>query len=196
MAFIEISQLIMQYRYAAMVPGALIFGPAISVVAGFLIRLGYIEVIPTALALAAGELTGDIIWYWLGKRWGEPFALRFGRYVGITPSSLSTVKVMYDRYHDIILFLSKITAGFGFAPAILFAAGIARVPFRRYILFNMAGQVFFTSMLLALGYFFGHLYLQVTGIFEKVLIFALAVLVLALLVGFGRYLRARLATGQ
>ena len=191
MAFIEISQLIMQYRYVAMVPGALVFGPAISIVAGFLVRLGYIELIPAALALAAGELTGDIVWYWLGKRWGEPFALRYGRYVGISASSLSSVKTMYDRYHDIILFISKITSGFGFAPAVLFAAGIARVPFRRYMIFNMAGQVFFTGMLLALGYFFGHLYLQVTGVFEKILIFALAVAVLMLLVGFGRYLRSR-----
>jgi membrane protein DedA with SNARE-associated domain len=192
MAFIEISQLIIQYRYGVMVPGALIFGPAASVVAGFLVRLGYVEIIPTALCLAAGELIGDVVWYWLGKRWGETFALRYGRYVGISASSLASVKIMYSRYHDLILFISKITSGFGFAPAVLITAGIAGIPFRRYMMFNIVGQVFFTAALLALGYFFGHLYLQVTGILEKMLIFALGVVVLALLVGFGRYLRSRL----
>ncbi len=184
-----LAELIGKYTYVIMAPAAMILGPMVSLLAGVLLRLDVIQLIPTCFALAAGELGGDILWYYLGKRYGKDFSLRFGKYVGITESTVGGIKKLYSAHHDIILFTSKLTAGFGFAIPVLFTAGLSGVPFRRYMMLNIAGQFLWTAGLLSIGYFLGHIFLKVNDAFEKMALFALIAIILASLIGFGRYLR-------
>ena len=122
-------------------------------IAGVLLKLEALKLVPTVIALAAGELGGDVLWYYLGRKYGESFIGRYGRYVGIKPHVVSRVKTLFADHHDIILFTSKLTAGFGFAVPVLFTAGLSRVPFRRYMMLNVAGQFLWTAGLLSIGYF-------------------------------------------
>ena len=179
---------LVEFRYLIMAPAAMILGPVVSLIAGVLLKLEITKLVPTAIALAAGELGGDVLWYWLGRNYGDSFVRRFGRYVGITPRLVAKAKTLFGDHHDVILFTSKLTAGFGFAIPVLFTAGLSRVPFRRYMMLNITGQFLWTTGLLSIGYFLGHIYLEVGTIIEKVTLFALIVIVLASLVGFGRYL--------
>jgi len=183
--------LLLAYKYALMAPAAFLLGPTVSLFSGFLLRLGYVELVPTWLALAAGELAGDVLWYWLGWRYGDSFVARFGRYVGITPHAIENVKHMFNRYHDAIIFFSKLTAAFGLAPAIFFTAGLSHVPFRRYMLLNIAGQVIWTSGLLAAGFFAGNIFASVNSVLGKIFSVAVVILVLVALFGFGTYLKKR-----
>lgn len=163
--------LILTYKYAIIFPAALFFGPVISLFSGFLLRLEYVELLPVSLALAGGELTGDVVWYWLGRRYGKSFVDRFGGYFGITTKSISFVKMMFHKYHDLIVLLSKLTAGFGFAPAIFFTAGLSHVHFGRYMALNVIGQIVWTGGLLAAGYYLGHFYLVANSIIERTFFF-------------------------
>ena len=181
--------LISEYTYLIIAPAAMLLGPIVSLVAGVLLRLDAIALIPTCLALAAGELGADVLWYWTGRRYGDPFVRRFGRYFGITERSIASATDLFNKHHDIIIFTSKLTAGLGFAMVILFTAGLSKVPFRRYMMLNIAGQFLWTAGLLSIGYFLGHIYLKVENTFEKIALFALITLVLASLFGFSRYLR-------
>ncbi|OGG76865.1 hypothetical protein A3B35_02115 [Candidatus Kaiserbacteria bacterium RIFCSPLOWO2_01_FULL_54_24] len=181
--------LISEYTYLIIAPAAMLLGPIVSLVAGVLLRLDAVALIPTCLALAAGELGADVLWYWIGRRYGDSFVRRFGRYFGITERSIASATDLFSRHHDIIIFTSKLTAGLGFAMVILFTAGLSRVPFRRYMMLNIAGQFLWTAGLLSIGYFLGHIYLKVENTFEKVALFALVALVLVSLFGFSRYLR-------
>lgn len=189
-----ITSLILQYRYIIIVPTVFVFGAPVSLVAGVLLRLEALQLIPTCLALAAGELLADILWYWLGMRHGDTFVKKFGRYVGITSASISYTKRLFDKYHDIIIFTSKITAGLGLGTVVMFTAGLSRVPFRRYMMLNIAGQSIWTATLLSIGYFLGHIYLEVSDVFEKMAAFGLTVIVLISLFGFIRYLHIRLTS--
>ena len=185
-----ITTLLLQYKYVLMTPAVFLFGAPVGLVAGFLLRLDVIDIIPTCLALAAGELGADVLWYWLGIRYGDSFVHRFGRHFGITPSSVAYAKQLYDKHHDIIIFTSKLTAGLGFATLILFTAGLSRVPFGRYMVLNVVGQFFWTAGLLSLGYFLGHIIVDVSNIFEKMALIGLLVILLVSIFGFGRYLRS------
>lgn len=60
------------------------------------------------------------------------------------------------------------------------------------MMLNIAGQFFWTSGMLSIGYFFGHVYLRVGDTLEKVALFALLLIILASLIGFGRYMRGRM----
>lgn len=186
-----IMSLLLEYKYLIMVPATLVFGPPTSLAAGVLLRTGYLDIVPTVLALGAGELFADVLWYWLGRKYGERFVGRFGKYLGITRRSIETAKSLFSRHQDIIIFTSKITAGLGFAIPIFFTAGLSRVPFKRYMMLNIAGQFFWTTGLVAIGYFLGHIYLQVGNIFEKVALFGLVVIIIISLVSFGRHLRSQ-----
>jgi membrane protein DedA with SNARE-associated domain len=117
---------------------------------------------------------------------------RFGRYVGITSESVSYTKELFASHHDIIIFTSKLTSGLGFGSVIMFTAGLSRVPFRRYMMLNIAGQFLWTAAMLSIGYFLGHIYLRVGDAFEKMALFALVVLIAISLIGFSRYLRTYL----
>ena len=184
-----LTALLAKYTYVIMAPAAFALGPIVSLTAGVLLRLDIISLVPTCLAIAAGELGGDVLWYFLGRRYGELFAQRFGRYFGITDTSVSSVKRLFANHHDLILFTSKLTAGLGFAPVVLFTAGMSKIPFRRYMMLNISGQFLWTAGLLSIGYFLGHIYLKVGNIFEKTALLALAALLLLSLIGFAKYLR-------
>lgn len=165
---VDLLQLLSTHSYAIMTPAAFIFGPTTSLVAGFLLRIGTVTVVPTFIALAIGELFGDVLWYWLGRSQGKKFVERFGGYVGITGTSIDRARSIFERHHDKIILITKLTAGFGIVSVIQFTAGMSRVSFKRYMALNIFGQIVWTTVLLCIGYSIGHLYTQVSGIFGKI----------------------------
>src|SRR3989344_3694772 len=130
--------LLTEYTYLIMAPAVFLFGPVVSLVAGVLLRLDAISIVPTCLAIAAGELSADVLWYWLGRWYGESFVRRFGRYVGINPGSIGYVKSLFAQHHDVIIFASKLTAGFGFAVVVLILLSL--IGFGRYLRGRIAAE--------------------------------------------------------
>ncbi len=180
--------LLEQYGYVFIFFVAPFMGPIISLGSGVLIKLEVFTLFPVAATLMASELCADVLWYWLGIKWGDSFVNRFGHYVGITRERVEGTKRLYNRYHDIIIFISKITAGFGIAPVIFFTAGLSRVPFGRYMLMNIFGQVLWTSAMLAIGYYLGHVYLSVNNWLDRSFYIVVILAAIAFLMGISKYL--------
>lgn len=157
MAFLQSS------KYFLLFGAALLEGPAASLTSGFLLKLGQVQFVPVYVALVAGDLAADIGWYCLGRFGTRALVLRFGRLVGITPEALATVERRFNRYHQRILFISKLTMGFGFAIVTLTVAGMSRVPFRSFFLLNLVGGLIWTLFLLGIGHSFGNVYTMVSG---------------------------------
>ncbi len=184
--------LILTYKYLFILPAAVIEGPVISMICGFLLRLNYFTFFSLYFVLMLGDLLGDILWYYLGYHFGHRFIRRFGKYVSITEEKIALVEKFFHRYHASILFISKITTGFGFSIVTLFTAGLVRVPFKKYILLNVSGQFIWTGMLIAVGYFFGELYTRFNKGLEIMWFVAALIIFIAVMYGFGNYLRNRL----
>ncbi len=187
---------ILLYKYVLLIPLAIIEGPMVSIYSGFLIQDGTMRVAPAYLALMLGDLLGDIWWYAVGYFSGTPFIRRFGKYFSITEASVATATRVFHRHKDFILLFSKITTGFGLALAVLVTAGIVKVPFRRYLFLNFLGQIVWTGMMLSLGYFFGHLYARIEGVFGRLSLFAAFVVFVFALFGLGKYLGQRFIRKQ
>lgn len=169
------------HRYTLLIPLAFLEGHIISLLVGFLARFGYFNPIIAGVLVGIGNLLGDIFLYWLGYLKGERFVRRFGRYVGLTNESVRWAKKVFRRRGSSILFLSKVTNGFGLAMAVLFTAGIARVPFRTFMFWNTLGECVWTGFLVSLGLFFGDLYTVFDSVAWRVGVIALAFLAVALL---------------
>lgn len=139
----------------------IIEGPIVSIVAGLLLKLGFFPLIPIFITLILGDLVGDSIWYFIGRRFGMSFINRFGKYLGVTKENIEKVKNVFHKQKEQILILSKMTNGMGLSLAVLLTAGMVRIPFHKYIYLNAIGEIIWTGMLVAIGYFFGQWYVQI-----------------------------------
>ncbi|MFA5827541.1 MAG: DedA family protein [Candidatus Paceibacterota bacterium] len=146
------------YKYLLLFMAIVIEGPILMVASGFLILLGFFEPIPTFLIILAGDLLGDIIWYYIGYFFAEPFLNKYGKFFKLNPEMFEKAKELFNKYHVKILLISKITIGFGMSLATLMAAGAIHIPLRKYLTLNFLGEVILVSILLSVGYFFGQLY--------------------------------------
>jgi len=167
-------------------------GPFLSMVFGVIIRLGYFGIVPVYLALMAGDLIGDVFWYYLGHFYGHSFIRKFGKYFNVNEQSVEKVKIIFHKHKHPILFISKITNGFGFALATLMTAGMVKIPFRRYIAINILGQFIWTGLLMSIGYFFGNFYLAVNAIFGKIFIIGIFIILLIALMRYQKYLQNKI----
>jgi len=117
-------------------------GPYLSMICGFFLRFGYFLFWPLYIALMVGDLIGDVIWYYIGRRYGHRFIKRFGKYFSITEENVGKVERVFHKYKHSILFVSKISNGFGFALVTLITAGmVARAHSGLYMLVNAIGQL-------------------------------------------------------
>lgn len=182
--------LLLTYKYALMIPLAIIEGPILSIVCGFFVHTGALALFPTFLALAIGDLIGDALWYVLGRRYGHRFIARYGKFFSITEESVATVQRIFDTYHSSILLFSKLTMGLGFPGATLFTAGMTRIPFLKFMALNTLGQVLWTAALLSIGYYLGDVYVSLEGTFAIISTGGLMAVALLALFGFGRFVRA------
>ena len=177
--------------YALIVILAATLGPITSIGGGILYRWGYFPFLPLYISLMAGDLLGDVVWYMLGNKAGRAFAAKFGKYFGITEPGIARFEELFHSHKDAILIGSKLTTGFGFATAVLFTAGLVKVPFRRYITINVLGQFVWTGLLIFLGYTFANLYSTFNNIFARSTLIAFVVIIIFFGFRFARYMRKR-----
>jgi len=168
-------------------------GPWISLILGVLLRLGFFYFWPIYISLMLGDLIGDIIWYYIGRKYGHSFIGKHGHRFSITEVGVERMTRLFHKHKDVVLFLSKISNGLGFAIVTLMTAGMIRVPFGRYILVNMIGQLAWTGFLLGVGFFFSNLYITIDNVLGKISITA----VIVILIYFGyRYFKTLKAKAQ
>jgi membrane protein DedA with SNARE-associated domain len=179
------------YKYPALFLGSIVEGPILTVLTGFLARIGTFSWFPAYLVLVAGDLAGDVIWYAIGRYGAGPLAVRYGHIFNITPEGTERARVLYRDHHNKIIFTSKITMGFGFALATLMTAGAVKVPLGRFVLMNFLGGIVWTGILFGLGYFFGNVYYQVAKEFKILSLVASTVFVSVVVYGFSAYMRKR-----
>lgn len=182
---------LLAYRYPIAFPLALVEGPIAMLVAGTLIRAGFFSFWPIYLLLSAGDFAGDAIWYSFGRFGGRRFIERFGRFFSITPEGVEHAEGFFKEHQAKILFLSKITMGFGFAIWTLMAAGAARVSFKKYMLINFLGQFVWSGILIGAGYFLGGLYVTIDKGLQWMFIVGLIAIGAVAIYGFGKFMRAR-----
>lgn len=179
------------YRYPIIFVATVIEGPIIMMLSGVMLRLSVVSFLPILVTLIAGDLIGDVFWYSLGYHFAHPIAEKYGHFVGLTSEVLEKTKSMFKNHPTKILFISKITMGFGFALAVLVAAGMSKMSFKKYLMVNFLGQFIWTGLLLVIGYFFGNLYVEINNDLKIATTVASVVILFFVFRGINSYLRTR-----
>ena len=186
--------LILTYKYFILFPLAVIEGPFVMMISGLLVKLGYLNFLYAYVLLMTGDLLGDVLWREIGYKFGMAFVRKFGKFFNIGEQDIQKVKNIFLKYDSAIIFLSKITMGLGFALVTLITAGLAKIPFRRFLLWNALGGLVWTAGLMMIGFYLGNFYLKVNGVLGKLSVLSLIVVVFVVLASIAKYVRGRLST--
>jgi len=105
------------------------------------------------LLLSSAAILGDTANYWIGHWFGPKAFNRDGRF--LKKKYLDQTQAFYEKYGAQTIVIARfVPIVRTFAP---FVAGIGRMPYRRFIFFNVAGAILWNFLLLGAGYLFGGL---------------------------------------
>ncbi|MGD1808344.1 DedA family protein [Dapis sp. BLCC M126] len=128
-------------------------GETITLVGGFLAgsgKLMYWYVLGSAIM---GAIFGDSCGYWIGKYGGWPFMLQLGRIFRIKETKLIDVKNQFSKNAAKAVFFGRfITLLRIFAGPL---AGIAQMPYWKFLLCNFAGATIWALTMVSLSFFIG-----------------------------------------
>lgn len=183
---------IYQFKYILVFIGVILEGPFLMIASGFLLHKGAFTFLPLFTALVLGDLLADVSWYYIGRYFLDTFVNKYGHFLGVTPEIATKSKELFHKYHGRILFISKITLGFGMALATLMVAGASRVPLRKFLVLNFWGECILVAVLMMIGYFFGQLYSSIVEGFRTVFLVGAAALSVCLVLWFSKYMKAKI----
>lgn len=144
---------VVHHPYGLLGPLVLAEGPAATVLAGSLVGAGLAAFWPILLIVVAADVTADSLLYLLGRFGTRRPMARLLRRLGLTDARRSRLTAAVTRN------LPRVVAGakavdIAAVPAFL-AAGLARVPYRRFVSWIAAASAVRAVVLLGVGMAFG-----------------------------------------
>lgn len=175
--------LLSHYKYVILYPLAIVEGPILAVIAGFLCTTGLLNPLIVYPIIVIGDVTGDSLCYALG-RWGVPKPIRkLAKLLGIKKENVDRVKTFFETHPIKTIALSKITLGIGVAG--IYLAGNTRVPYPKFIRICLATSALQYLIYLTIGFLFGGAYLEISRYLNYfaslTIVITLAILVLFLI---------------
>jgi membrane protein DedA with SNARE-associated domain/membrane-associated phospholipid phosphatase len=155
---------------------------------GVIAGQGKIDVIPLIAVVWGAAVLGDVTSYMLGRRLGREFLVRHGPRVKITEERLEKVEDFFQRRGGLTILIGRFLGLV--RPIAPFLAGSSRMPFRRFIPYDLVAAGVWGTTFVILGYVFWQSFDQVVAAAKKGA-FALGFLVVLIagIVSGVRYLR-------
>src|SRR5919201_1850476 len=98
---------------------------------------GYLEVWGVIMAAAGGAIVGDTLGYALGRWGGRVLLERYGPVLHLKAQHLARAEAFFARYGAKMVFVGRFIAILRTSSALL--AGLARLSYPRFLLWNAAG---------------------------------------------------------
>lgn len=128
--------------------------------AGFAVARGDLNLILVILAGTLGSVIGALPLYYLGRLLNEDrlmvFTEKYGKYVFVKPSDISSSSVWFDEHGSKAVFFGRMVPGI--RSLISIPAGMSKMPMLPFLVFTALGSSIWTSLLTIAGYYFGENY--------------------------------------
>jgi membrane-associated protein len=155
----NILNLLLQYRYFILFPLAIIEGPILAVISGFLCVRGFLNPWIVLPVIVFGDVIGDSICFAFGK-WGVPEKIKkFIYWIGPDPARVQRVKWFIEMHPKTIIPLSKLTLGIGVVG--IYLIGNSGVTYKKFFRVCLLTSLFQYIFYLGIGLLFGHAYAQI-----------------------------------
>jgi membrane-associated protein len=185
---------VVQYGYWA-VGGALLLenagvpvpGETILLLACFLayseqdLQLPWIMVVATLAATV-----GDNLGFALGYYGGRPLLTRYQALFRIQNKTVERGEELFARYGPVTVFLARFVFGMRVIAGPM--AGVLRMPWRKFIIFNFLGAILWVTVISGVGYLFGQHWERLAGEVKRI---DIAVAILLVIVAILLWWRSR-----
>lgn len=141
------------YEYLVVFLGTIIEGEVVLLTAGFLAFNGAVNVYWVILIAFLGAITGDNIWYAVGRYGGLKFINRYGKFMLLSKERIQRAAEYFEKHGRKTVFFSRFIFGTRIGSAAL--AGTFGMSRKRFILSNAVGALTWVIITVLLGYFFG-----------------------------------------
>lgn len=128
-------------------------GPVTTLAGAAASSAGYLNPVLVFMAASLGNLTADTVWYLLGYMGKIEWLMHYGRRLGITKEHVEKLEEDIHAHIHKVLFAAKLSLGFVIPT--LVAAGLARVPWRKWFWVLFVAECIWTGGLVLIGYYFG-----------------------------------------
>lgn len=135
---------------------ALIEGPLVTTAAGVAAALGYYSILIIILIAIAGDLTADVVYYFIGYHSRSLILERYGHHFGLTKERMEKIgKTVHTHFAKtmIIIKISPLIPVPG-----LIAIGASRAPLRKFIGMSLLVTVPKALLFALLGFYSGKAY--------------------------------------
>ncbi|HEY0207735.1 DedA family protein [Acerihabitans sp.] len=170
---------ISSYGYAALFIAVLVEGPMATVFGAALASQGLLHIGGVFAVSVAGDLTGDVILYGLGRS-GRVTTSLLGRRFGLRDGGrLAPFLARFRAHPGRILVTAKLTHAAGFL--VLLSAGAAKIPFWLFLGFNLLATLPKSGLFVLLGWIAGAAWARIDfwlWLFSCVFLAALGIAVL------------------
>jgi membrane protein DedA with SNARE-associated domain len=158
-------------------------GPIATLLGAAAASTGLMRPLAVFCAAAIGNLTADFLWYLAGYTGKIETALRFGKLFGLRRKHVDRLTNAMQKHGVKILFFAKLTAGF-MIPSLI-AAGLIRLPWKRWFPILIVGEMMWTGLLVIIGFYTTQA-IKVVSEGVEYLILAISVLFLIFMIWEGR----------
>jgi membrane protein DedA with SNARE-associated domain len=134
------------------IPSELIFPLAGFV--GFKSNFTYFETFLMASSGAVGATFGAIVIYIVSFKIGRIAIVKLGKYVFVSEKKIESAERWFEKYGIYAVFLGRMAPGV--RELISVPAGIARMPFAKFVTFTFFGSLIWSVILVFSGYFLGN----------------------------------------
>jgi len=135
--------------------GLLVPGETILLVGGYFAAShpAQFNIFRVMLTAAVGAVIGDNIGFWIGHHFGRAFLLKIGRFVFLTPKRLEHMENYFKSHGNKTILVARFITGLRVFAALL--AGASKMPWRVFLMYNVAGALLWSVVITSLGYLFG-----------------------------------------
>jgi membrane protein DedA with SNARE-associated domain len=147
-------------------------GETILIAAALYAGAGRLNVVAVGVIAFICAIIGDNIGFLIGHFGGRALALRYGKYVFLTPARLDKTEQFFEHHGGKIIVAARFIEGLRQANGIV--AGITGMHWKRFIPFNALGAALWVGLWVSVGYLAGS---HITTIYEQITRYSLYVLI-------------------
>lgn len=125
----------------------------ILLLSGYLASIGFFKIWLVMIFGLLGTLAGDNLGYWLAKKKGLDFMLRYGEIFSVQKKHLKKAEDFFKRHGGKAVLFSRFIIGFRFFGPVL--AGVSNMEWKKFQFYNLLGAIIWIPFITFIGYLFG-----------------------------------------
>jgi len=178
---------ILLYKYLAIFCVTLIAALAFPIPPGTLLMAssafasqGYLSFFWVVVFGSLGNIVGDNIGYWLARYYGKQVLIKLGFRKMLESDNYMKVEQRFKRRPGLIIFITRFEVFANLAVNIL--SGLSKVPYRKYLFFEVTGEVVQVLLYCSIGYLVGDNWQLISKSINQLFLLLLFVVILFIVV--------------